>query len=79
MLCDLLMPAKNGIQLFQELEAKRPEVAARLGFVTGGAFSEEAQAFLRAHADRVLEKPFSRSGLRGLLRVLLSRKLAAGP
>ena len=78
-LCDLLMPVKNGMQLFQELEAKRPEVAARLGFVTGGAFSEEAQAFLRAHAGRVLEKPFSRSGLRGLLRVLLSRKLAAGP
>jgi CheY-like chemotaxis protein len=73
-LCDLLMPVKNGMELFQELEAKRPEVAARLGFVTGGAFSEEAQAFLRANEGRVLEKPFSRSGLRGLLRTLLSGK-----
>ena len=78
-LCDLLMPVKNGMELFQELEAKRPEVAARLGFVTGGAFSEEAQAFLRVHRERVLEKPFSRSGLRGLLRLLLSGKVAASP
>jgi CheY-like chemotaxis protein len=78
-LCDLLMPVKNGMQLFLELQEKRPEVAARLGFVTGGAFSEEGQAFLRAHSDRVLEKPFSRSGLRGLLRLLLSGKFAAKP
>jgi two-component system, NtrC family, sensor kinase len=76
-LCDLLMPHKNGMQLFAELQEKRPELAARLGFVTGGAFSEDAQAFLREHGERVLEKPFSRSGLRGLLRTLLSGKFAA--
>lgn len=78
-LCDLLMPGKNGMELFQELEAKRPEVAARLGFVTGGAISPETQAFLRSRGERVLEKPFSRSGLRGLLRLLLSGKAAAKP
>jgi CheY-like chemotaxis protein len=71
-LCDVLMPVMNGVELFTALEAQRPDLAARLGFVTGGAFAEETQAFLSANAERVLEKPFSRSGLRTLLRALLA-------
>lgn len=66
-LCDLMMPDLDGMELWKRVRAARPDLADRFVFITGGAFSPEATAFLdegRPH----LEKPFDMPKLRALLR-----------
>jgi DNA-binding NtrC family response regulator len=57
-LCDLMMPGVNGMDFFEELERAAPEVAARVVFVTGGAFTDRARAFVEKARVRCFEKPF---------------------
>jgi PAS domain S-box-containing protein len=66
-LCDLMMPDVSGIETYTRAVAARPALAERFVFITGGAFSAEATAFL---GDRraCLEKPFDMAQLRELLR-----------
>jgi PAS domain S-box-containing protein len=66
-LCDLMMPDVSGIELFHQLEARFPALARRVVFITGGAFTPEASAFLRAAGNPVLEKPFDLRRLRALV------------
>jgi PAS domain S-box-containing protein len=54
-LCDLAMPDPDGIAVY---EAASPQVASRFVFLTGGAFTERARAFLESVPNRRLEKPF---------------------
>lgn len=63
-LCDLMMPEKGGRELFEALRRDRPEVAARLAFITGGATTAEYQAFLDACGRPVVAKPFTAAELR---------------
>ena len=65
-LCDLMMPEVSGVELFRELAARFPAVARRVVFITGGAFTPEVRAFLRAVDNPVLEKPFDLRRLRAL-------------
>jgi signal transduction histidine kinase/ActR/RegA family two-component response regulator len=70
-LCDVMMPEMSGVDFYQALVARVPEQAARVVFVTGGAFSPETRAFLEAGQHRVVEKPVTRGTLfNALLRVL---------
>ncbi len=57
-LCDLMMPEMGGVELHAAVSALRPELADRFVFMTGGAFSERARAFLANGARCVVEKPF---------------------
>jgi CheY-like chemotaxis protein len=66
-LCDLMMPEMSGMQLHAELERSAPEQAKRIVFVTGGAFTRSAEAFLKRVSNRVLEKPFDAVVLRELV------------
>ena len=66
-LCDLMMPVMTGIELHAELERIAPAVLPRIVFMTGGAFTEEAQAFLAVPGRRHLEKPFSLRAIRALI------------
>ncbi len=45
-LCDLHMPELDGMAFFERLGRVRPELAARVAFITGGAFTPRAKAFL---------------------------------
>jgi CheY-like chemotaxis protein len=65
--CDLMMPGMTGMELHRRLQAARPDLAARVVFITGGAFTDEARTFLEARARRRLEKPFDAARLRGLV------------
>ncbi len=56
-LCDLMMPVVSGMDFFAQLAAKAPEEASKVVFLTGGAFTAEARAFLDRVANRHLEKP----------------------
>jgi CheY-like chemotaxis protein len=57
-LCDLMMPVISGIDFFTELLRIAPELAAHVIFITGGAFTPEAQAFLEHVPNPCLQKPF---------------------
>jgi CheY-like chemotaxis protein len=66
-LSDLMMPDMTGMELHAALARSVPEQASRMVFMTGGAFSPEAEAFLGGVSDRVLEKPFKPAALRQLV------------
>jgi signal transduction histidine kinase/ActR/RegA family two-component response regulator len=72
--CDLMMPEMSGMELYEELAARYPEQAARVVFVTGGAFTPGAQAFLNKVKNPRLDKPFETEDLRAEIHRLLEEK-----
>ncbi|HVU53031.1 MAG TPA: response regulator [Polyangia bacterium] len=66
-ICDLMMPQMTGMALHAELTAVAPEQAARIVFVTGGAFTAGAREFLDAVPNQRIEKPFESQQLRAVL------------
>jgi PAS domain S-box-containing protein len=57
-LCDLMMPEMTGMELAGRLEQNLPRMAARMVFLSGGAFTPESAAFLGSVGSRFVEKPF---------------------
>jgi PAS domain S-box-containing protein len=71
--CDLMMPAMSGMELHALLAAIAPEQAARMIFLTGGAFSPAAKQFLDRVPNRWFDKPCDLDTLRStILRVAAS-------
>src|SRR5207237_9662327 len=71
-LCDLMMPSMTGMELHDELARIEPAHAARMSFLTGGAFTPRARAFLAEVPNPRLEKPFDPQGLRSFVRALVA-------
>jgi PAS domain S-box-containing protein len=71
LLCDLMMPEMTGIDLHEELRRKAPEQAKRMVFLSGGAFTARAQAFLKGVPNAYLEKPFKIEELNRLIELLV--------
>jgi PAS domain S-box-containing protein len=69
-LCDLMMPELTGMDLYAELEKIEPDQAARMVFVSGGAFTPRAREFLERVPNARVEKPIDFQNLRVLLRNL---------
>jgi two-component system cell cycle sensor histidine kinase/response regulator CckA len=67
-LCDLMMPDISGMDVYEKIVVLRPELALRFVFVTGGAFTERARAFVERVSLPVVEKPFTLTDLSRLLR-----------
>jgi PAS domain S-box-containing protein len=67
-LCDLMMPLMNGMDFHAELARSIPEQAARMIFVTGGAFTLGATDFLHEVPNERLEKPFDATSVRALVQ-----------
>jgi len=73
-LCDVMLPELSGPQLLQRLEAEGRPVAAKVGFMTGGAFGSDASSFLeRIGQDGWLAKPFGLAQLEAFVERLVSR------
>jgi CheY-like chemotaxis protein/anti-sigma regulatory factor (Ser/Thr protein kinase) len=70
-LCDLMMPGVTGMDLFSQLEQKRPGLEKRMIFMTGGAFTDEARAFLSRCPNLRLQKPFAAEALETALQQVL--------
>ena len=70
---DLLMPGVTGIDLWNAVETRSPELAARMVFVTGGAFTPASCEFVEAHRESCLHKPFDLEQLRELVRSRMNR------
>ncbi|MGH7434560.1 MAG: response regulator [Polyangiaceae bacterium] len=66
-LCDLMMPAMDGIELHRRLSVTLPREAERIVFVTGGAITSRVDAFFRGVANLLLEKPIDIDDLRALI------------
>jgi CheY-like chemotaxis protein len=66
-LSDLMMPEMSGMQLYAELTRAFPDIVERVVFMTGGAFTATARAFLDRVRNPCLEKPFSVSALRAAI------------
>ncbi len=66
-LCDVMMPGFDGVQLYGLLHRQWPDLAARVVFMTGGAFSDGTRSFLDATQVPCLGKPFSIAELRDLV------------
>ena len=74
-LCDVMMPGMNGVQLRAQVERVAPEQAARFIFMTGGIREPELQALLDVTPSIVLAKPFDYGALRELIRRWASGEL----
>lgn len=68
LLCDLLMPGMDGVELFAELRERRPGTERRIIFMTGGAFTPRAADFLATVPNERLEKPLDLGALRRTVR-----------
>lgn len=66
-LCDLMMPEVSGMDVYETMVEERPDLAERFIFMTGGAFTERARAFLERVTNPKLEKPFDGKTLRMLV------------
>jgi signal transduction histidine kinase len=71
-LCDLMMPGMTGMEFHEELSRRAPELAQRLMFMTGGAFTTAAQKFLESVPNCLLDKPFSAETLRKAIAEMIA-------
>ena len=67
-LCDLMMPEMSGMDLHRELSRIAPEQAAKMIFITGGAFTTKALQFLSETTREHIEKPFHPANLRAIVQ-----------
>jgi len=68
-LCDLMMPDKGGIELYQMLDETQRR---RMVFVTGGAYRQREVDFLKTIPNRTLDKPVFRADLRDSVAKLVA-------
>ncbi len=69
--CDLMMPGMTGMDLHKALAASEPELARRMGFMTGGAFSDRARDFLESVRNVRVVKPVRAQELKDLVETFL--------
>ena len=73
-LCDLMMPGMDGMQLFHKLP---PELTQKVIFITGGAFTPKLHAFIKDTARPVLHKPVPLNELRAQIQNVASMSVAS--
>ncbi|HJL17996.1 MAG TPA: ATP-binding protein [Sandaracinaceae bacterium LLY-WYZ-13_1] len=66
--CDLMMPDVTGMDVHAHLRDEGRGREDRLVFVTGGAFTSAARAFVASIDNLVVEKPFSAESVRRVVR-----------
>lgn len=74
---DIRTPAMNGIEFYEQLERKAPELAKRVIFSTGDVLSPEIKVFLNGNHAPFLAKPFTPTDLRTIVRKALGDRLVA--
>jgi CheY-like chemotaxis protein len=62
-----MMPVMTGMDLYAEIVRAAPQLVGRLVFMTGGAFTPRARAFLESVSNPCLEKPLDTSKLRSII------------
>jgi PAS domain S-box-containing protein len=68
---DLRMPLLNGPELHARLLEIRPELVRRMAFVSGDTMGDQMGEFLKRAGRPILEKPFTKAGVRAVLAALI--------
>jgi len=77
-LSDLRMPGVDGPELFAWVRAEKPDMAERIGFVTGDTLGPAAVHFLKEAGRPYIEKPFTRAAIRALVGELVEESAVDG-
>jgi FixJ family two-component response regulator len=67
----LMMPRVTGMDFHAELLHDYPDLAAKMVFLTGGAFTPRAREFLERVQNQRVEKPIDVHGLKTLVNDML--------
>ena len=70
-LIDLRMPEMNGVELFQWLKDRHPEMAKGVIFTTGDVLGGETTSFIEQSGRPFLSKPFTPDELKAIVRKTL--------
>ena len=70
--CDLAMPEMSGTDFYREIKRSYPQYLSRIIFMTGGAYTAEAQQFLLELDRQWIEKPFAARQLKSIVAEALS-------
>ncbi len=70
LLSDFRMPLLNGPELHARLVETKPALVEHMGFITGDTMGDSIGEFARASNRPVLEKPFTKAGIRAMLASL---------
>jgi len=71
--CDVMMPGGNAPDVHAAIVKEAPRLAERMLFMTGGATTPEAIAFVTAQAGRVLTKPLDLRELRRRVALVIGQ------
>ena len=67
-LSDIRMPQLDGPSLYRMLRRERPELIAKMAFITGDTLGQKARDFLRSVNRPFLEKPITPVDVRELMK-----------
>lgn len=73
-LCDVMMPGMDGIDMHGALGESLPDVARQIVFMSGGAFTSRAETFVSSVGNRFVDKPVAPQDLQRLIRESLDKK-----
>jgi len=77
--CDVMMPELSGIDVYERAREVCPGQEQRIVFITGGAFTEQAAAFIDSIDNPKLSKPFDAGEVRALVRSLTREPVQRPP
>lgn len=69
---DMKMPGTSGKDLFARLNARHPDLARRVVFVTGDTLNAETQRMIQEAGNRWLSKPYNLEELENLVQACLT-------
>ncbi len=72
-ICDIIMPGVDGVDIGEFIATRRPELLARTIFCTAGVFTDRTREFVSNHRDRVVHKPISGRQLKGLVAGVVAK------
>jgi len=76
--CDVMMPELSGIDVYERAKQVCPGQEHQIVFITGGAFTEQAAAFIESIDNPKLSKPFDAGEVRALVKSLTSESVSEG-
>ena len=72
-LIDIRTPVINGIELYEWMERKHPELSKKVIFTTGDTIAKDTQYFLEGTSRPFIPKPFTPVALRATLKEALEQ------
>jgi PAS domain S-box-containing protein len=75
-LCDVMMPEISGIELFEHIGARWPQLESRIGFLTGASFTPHVAEFLDSVPNPRVTKPLNAGALNEFVQDFLARARA---